>query len=272
MARTTVRGEQIRDDSVQIVDLSEFAITAGTGLNVNYHAGRVRNNATITDVAAGSILLTDNTTNYLEVDAAGTVSANVIGFSTGKIPLAIVVTASSAITTISDKRTWFPTSLGTELTRKPYHGIEAFGALSFDNSTKALTIASGANTYWYKGTKYTTAAAIVCDLDLTADRDNSANTLTANTLYYLYFKDATGKLYWSDAVWNFNENVFVATIFWNGTAGACQRETHNHTRNIDWHIWAHDTIGTRYESGLDKTTPTTAIDNAIDITTGVVHD
>lgn len=156
------------------------------------------------------------------------------------------------------------------LSKKPYHGVEAIGTVAFDNTDKYLSVAS--ITYWYKGTQYTTASAKTCDLDLTADRDNSSNTITANTLYYFYFKDATGKLYWSDTPWNFRENVFVCTVFWTGAVGACQKEWHNHTRDIDWHIWAHDTVGTRYESGLDKVTPTTLADNAIDISTGNVHD
>lgn len=151
-----------------------------------------------------------------------------------------------------------------------YHGIQAAGTLTFNNTDKYLTLPS--ITYWYKGTQYTSAVSRTCDLDLTGDRDNSSNTITANKLYYFYFKDATGKLYWSDSVWSFTENVFVATVYWTGTAGAVQRELHTHTRNIDWHIWGHDTIGTRYESGSELTTPTTATDNAVDIATGTYHD
>ena len=42
----------------------------------------------------------------------------------------------------------------------------------------------------------------------------------------------------------------IDTIYWNGTAGALTREKHNYTRNRDWHLWAHSTIGARYKSGL----------------------
>jgi hypothetical protein len=77
-----------------------------SGLNFYYKAGKVRNDATITDTAAGSVALTDDTTNYVEVDpSTGTVSDNTTGFTSGKIPLFQVVTASGSISTVTDKRT-----------------------------------------------------------------------------------------------------------------------------------------------------------------------
>jgi len=156
------------------------------------------------------------------------------------------------------------------LTVKIYHGVESIGTITENNTNHTISISS--ITYWYKGTKFVSSGAILCDLDLTADRDNSANTLTANKLYYFYFKDATGKLYWSDASWNFKENVFVCTGFWNNAALAVQNEYHNHTRDLDWHIWAHDTIGLRYESGSLLTYPDAANDDTLQIETGTYHD
>lgn len=147
----------------------------------------------------------------------------------------------------------------------PYHGIQACGALSFDNSTHILTMASGANTYWISGTRYTTASAISCDLD-------SYVTLTANTAYWLYFDDTSGTLKATAGAINLKTVAPVATVFWNGSAGAVQFEKHNHTRDIDWHIWAHDTIGCRYESGLSQTNPTTTNDALLQIETGTIHD
>lgn len=154
--------------------------------------------------------------------------------------------------------------------KKPYHGVEAYADLAFSNANKALTLS--AITYWYKGARYSTASTVTCDLDLVADRDNSSNSLATNTLYFFYFKDVTGKLYWSDTPWDFKENVFVATVFWNGSAGACQLECHGHQRDLDWHMWAHDTIGTRYESGAELTLPTTSVDGSLQIETGTFHD
>jgi len=149
--------------------------------------------------------------------------------------------------------------------KENFHGIQASGALSFDNTTHILTMASGTNTYWYKGTKYTIASAITCDLD-------SYVTLTANTTYFVGFDDASGTLKASASAWNFTENVFVATVFWNGSAGATSKELHSHTRDLDWHKWAHDTIGSRYEAGLSLTNPTTTNDALLQIESGTIHD
>lgn len=54
-------------------------------------------------VAAGTVLLTDDATNIVEVSSGGVVSAVVIG-SEGQVPLYKVVTASGVITTITDLR------------------------------------------------------------------------------------------------------------------------------------------------------------------------
>jgi len=150
------------------------------------------------------------------------------------------------------------------------HGVQAVGTLAFNASTHVVSIASV--TYWYKGAVYTTASPVSCDLDLTADRDHASAELTTNTLYYIYFKDATGKLYWSPAFWDLHETVPVATVFWNGSAGSLSKETHGYTRNIDWHIWAHLTVGARYGSGLDKTYPTTSVDGSLQVEAGTIYD
>lgn len=125
------------------------------------------------------------------------------------------------------------------------HGIEASGTLAFDNTTHVVTLGAGTNTYWFRGTKYTTAGAITCDLDLAEDRDHASATLTASTMYYIYFKDATGKLYWSPTVWSLESYVPVCTVYWTGAAGVVTNERHGHRRDIEWHKWAHLTVGAR---------------------------
>lgn len=146
-----------------------------------------------------------------------------------------------------------------------YHGIESFGGLSFDNSSHALTVASGSNTYWHKGLRYYTASAIVCDLD-------DYISLTTNTLYYVYFDDASGTLKADTAVWDLRLRIPVATIYWNGSIGAVSAELHGHDRGIGWHINAHLTIGCRYYNGLDLVKPSTTFDSSIEISPGTLFD
>lgn len=158
---------------------------------------------------------------------------------------------------------WEEIGSGISSGSKVLHGVESWSGLSFDAGTQIVTITDVI--YWYKGIQFVSSGNITCDI-------NSFETLTTNTLYKFYFDDTTGTLKCTDGSWDFKENVFFCTVYWNGSAGAIQKEMHNHTRDLDWHIWAHDTIGTRYESGSVLTYPTTAVDNQLSITDGVYHD
>jgi hypothetical protein len=78
-----------------------------TGLTWGYKAGTVRFDNTITTVAAGTVSLTDDATNYIEVNSSGTVSRNTTAFTSGRIPIRTVVTSAGVQTTSTDGRSWF---------------------------------------------------------------------------------------------------------------------------------------------------------------------
>ena len=78
-----------------------------TGLTWGYKAGSIRYDNAVTDVPAGTVALTDNATNYVEVASDGTVYRNTTGFTAGRIPIRIVVTLALVQTTSTDKRAWF---------------------------------------------------------------------------------------------------------------------------------------------------------------------
>lgn len=144
-----------------------------------------------------------------------------------------------------------------------YHGVESIGTIEFNSTTHVLSISS--ITYWFHGIKYTTDTITTCDID-------SFFTISANTLYYIYFLDATGVLTCDIQSWGIKTAVPVATVYWNGSAGAIGYEAHNHTRDLDWHSNAHKTIGCRYDSGLALTYPTVAIPGTLTIGPGVIAD
>jgi hypothetical protein len=77
-----------------------------SGLTWGYNAGRIRVDNTVTTVAASTILLTDDATNYVEVNQSGTMTKNTASFTTGYIAVRKVV-CSSGVQTSTDKRTWF---------------------------------------------------------------------------------------------------------------------------------------------------------------------
>ena len=143
------------------------------------------------------------------------------------------------------------------------HGIESTAVPTFDPVTHVVSVA-GTVTYWSDGA-VTEVEDPTCDLD-------DYVTLTANTLYYVYFDGTDGTLQASTSIWNLKTVAPLCTVFWNGSVGAVNYEAHNHTRNIDWHINAHLTIGARYGSGLTQTNPTTTNDGLLQIETGVIHD
>lgn len=86
--------------------LTDFANAAGTttGLTYGYNAGTIRSDNATVAVVAGTVALAASVTNYVEITGAGVVSVNSSGFTSGRFPMCTVLTGSSTITTITDKR------------------------------------------------------------------------------------------------------------------------------------------------------------------------
>jgi len=100
--------------SVDVDNLSDLRVTDTVGaITVDFAAGRIRNDNVVTDVAASTLVLTDNATNFVEIDSAGTVSANTTAFTAGRYPLAEVVTLTNDITSVTDKRNWIEVGPGS---------------------------------------------------------------------------------------------------------------------------------------------------------------
>lgn len=78
-----------------------------TGLTWGYNGGNIRVDNVVTTVTASTILLTNNATNYVEIQQDGTVAKNTTGFTSGRIPIRTIVTASGEQTTSTDSRAWF---------------------------------------------------------------------------------------------------------------------------------------------------------------------
>lgn len=78
-----------------------------SGLNWGYKAGLVRFDNTIRTLTAGTVALTDDATNYVEIKSDGTVVKNTTGFTSGRVPIRQVVTSGGSQSTSTDKRSWF---------------------------------------------------------------------------------------------------------------------------------------------------------------------
>ncbi len=77
-----------------------------TGTTWGYKAGIVTGGSSYTKtVAKGTVALTDDDVNYVEINAEGTVSKNTSAFSNGAFPLRQITVASGVQTVSTDKRT-----------------------------------------------------------------------------------------------------------------------------------------------------------------------
>jgi len=112
------------------------SLKAGAGLVIYFsQATLLKGSGTPVHIEAGTLTLTDNDENYIEVDIAGTVSSNVVGFTTGHYPLGLVTTLASAITNIVDTRSVLYLAEFAEA------NLDEFGP-SFNAATE-LTISGG---------------------------------------------------------------------------------------------------------------------------------
>ena len=155
--------------------------------------------------------------------------------------------------------------------KKVYHGVVArpvgvSNPIPTNITTNVFTLGATANpiSYYYQGTLVTVSA------DKTTTLSGGAG------FYFITFDAATGNLLNSKTFPGIalTSNVFLATVQWNGSNyGLVNDERHSYTRNTDWHEWAHETIGVRYQSGLTLThNGGTGAAATFSSTSGAIHD
>lgn len=148
----------ILDNAIMSNNFSENS-SSHDGLNFYYKNGRTINGITVTKTSGSYITLTDNTTNYIEVDLDGTVSANTTGFTAGQIPLFTVLTASGVIGTVTDKRCYLNISssqlftINSDSINTIYNMVLGTGTkLSWKSATYEYIQLSGSNSLAYTKT------------------------------------------------------------------------------------------------------------------------
>lgn len=78
--------------------------STSSSLTWGYYGGPLLVSGTPTTIANGTVALTASTTNYVEADAVGVVTRNVVGFTVGSTPLYTIVTGASTVTSYTDRR------------------------------------------------------------------------------------------------------------------------------------------------------------------------
>ena len=114
-----------------------------TGLTYGYSGGLIRADNVVTTVADGTVALTANLTNYIEVTSAGSVSANTTAFTSGRFPMATVLAGASTITTVTDKRGFAATSrtaiVGITGTKAQFNTAVTDGDIVYLDSVDTIT-------------------------------------------------------------------------------------------------------------------------------------
>lgn len=104
----------------------DFIAEKSSGLSFVYTSGSVKVNNQIVDVPEGTISLTAETTNYLEFDpVSNTVRKVSNGFTAGAVPLWQVVTNSTDIVSMIDRRTLLDSTRSVDVHHEPTNGIQS---------------------------------------------------------------------------------------------------------------------------------------------------
>ena len=244
---------------------------------VNGHA--LSGNITITkgDVGLGNVTNVDTSTTSNIIDSTNkrfvTDSqlanlSNVSGINTGDETTITIKTKLGAATAVADGYLT-STDFNVFYNKKSLHGIVArpvgvSNPLPTYVTTTTFTLGCLANplTYYYMGTK----------VDVTTDK---TTTIGGAGLYFIYFNGTTGNILNSTVFpgISFNSNIIIATVIWNGVDyGLVNDERHGYTRDTNWHIWAHSTVGVRYKSGLDFAPTGTGATSTFTLGSGEIHD
>lgn len=210
------------------------------------------------DVTNLSAAIAANTAQLLRGNIFGTSSAGGGGGGGGSLsyPIGVYPVATFPIAGSDGNLTQSTIPLDTYFTTGVVDRSKS--TLAFVDGTRTFTIAPTGTDF----TIYSGSNKII---------KTSSSIVITNVVgvHYIYFKP-TGALSAGTVPWSIVDNtVPIAIIYWDGTKGAVSDERHSAGRNLQWHAWAHDTIGTRYESGLLASTLSTS---ATTIDSGVIHD
>lgn len=96
-----------------------------SGVVFGFRAGLVRNNNSVNIVSAGTLTLPVSDVSFVEVDGAGVVSDNIVGFTAGKIPLFQITCNATDIIDVIDLRASLVSSDASDLNFTPTADLAA---------------------------------------------------------------------------------------------------------------------------------------------------
>jgi hypothetical protein len=190
-------------------------------------------------------------------------AANLSGTNTGDQDLTGYMQKANNLSDVSNTITAL-----LNLGGKPYHGVVSRsltpGPLPTHLTSTTFTLGAAAFPidYYHKGKL----------VSVTTDKTTTLSG--AAGLYFIFFDGITGNI--SNGAFpgfTYASNVLIASVFWNGTNyGLVNDERHGYARNLEWHLWAHTTVGCRYISGLTLTAYGTGVTATFATTAGEIAD
>lgn len=176
-----------------------FWPTDGGGLTLNLTGGDSIVSGVPNYLAASSLTLTDNTTNYVYLNASGNPAVKTSSFVAADIPIAVVVTASGVITSIRDLRAGFViagssviSSVGITIDgggSVPGTGTKGFIRIPYACTITGWTILAdqsgscsiGVKKSTYAGFPTTSSIVASAPPNLSSQQNNTSTTLTGWT-------------------------------------------------------------------------------------------
>ena len=151
---------------------------------------------------------------------------------------------------------------------KPYHGVVRTDISPLPSHLTANTFTLDTGNiplqYYYNGQL------------VTVNTQKSVQLLTGEGVYFISLSGTTGNLIASETfpVFSLTSSVLIASVTWNGTNyGLVNDERHRYDRDIQWHSWAHKTIGARYGEGITLTHNSgTGAAATFSTTSGLIYD
>lgn len=151
---------------------------------------------------------------------------------------------------------------------KPYHGVVRTDISPLPTLLTANTFTLDTGNiplqYYYNGQL------------VTVNTQKSVQLLTGEGVYFISLSGTTGNLIASETfpVFSLTSSVLIASVTWNGTNyGLVNDERHRYDRDIQWHSWAHKTIGARYGEGITLTHNSgTGAAAKFSTTSGLIYD
>jgi len=161
-AITATRMNQFNSDLDDLYSAGSdrLKVYAASALNVNVGAGTYRVGSTEWNYAGGVVAMTNNATNYVQIDSTGTIQVSTSAWNANYTRLAIVVTVSGAVTSITKWRNdavgWVMGASGFDnITSTTYTKglLTSFDAdtvtftLTYNRNRQVKTITNGSNTW-----------------------------------------------------------------------------------------------------------------------------